>query len=217
MKCPLCHFLDCIAFASAHGRDYFRCSRCELTFVDPAQRPAPADEQAHYSLHQNDPNDPGYRRFLDQLATPLCSRLNNNSEGLDFGCGPGPALARMLEERGHKMWLYDPLYAPDTTVLNRQYDFVTCTEVVEHFHHPDRDMATLTNLVKPGGWLAIMTSQLDDHIDFSRWHYARDPTHVCFYRERTFQWLVAQHALTMAARQDNVTLMRRNNEGGVTG
>jgi ubiquinone/menaquinone biosynthesis C-methylase UbiE len=115
------------------------------------------------------------------------------------------------------MWLYDPLYAPDTAVLNRQYDFVTCSEAVEHFHHPDQDMATLVRLVKPGGWLAVMTSLLDDSIDFARWHYARDPTHVCFYREKTFQWLAAHQSLTLAVRQHNVTLMQRHNAENTTG
>lgn len=192
MNCPLCQHHDCPHFSHADGRDYFRCRRCELTFLHPQQLPAADAERAHYDLHENDPDDPGYRTFLDRLAAPLCERLTPGSEGLDFGCGPGPALARVLEERGHRMAVYDPLFAPDASVLDRQYDFVTCTEVVEHFHQPEKEFELLANLVKPGGVLAIMTSLLHEGVDFQRWHYRRDPTHVCFYREQTFDCL-AQH------------------------
>ena len=32
---------------------------------------------------------------------PLLARLGPASHGLDYGCGPGPALATMLREEGH--------------------------------------------------------------------------------------------------------------------
>jgi SAM-dependent methyltransferase len=193
MRCPLCQHHDCPPFARTDERDYCRCRRCELTFLNPQQLPAADTERAYYDLHENDPDDPGYRKFLDRLAAPLCEKLKPGSEGLDFGCGPGPALARMLEERGHRMTIYDPLFAPDATALQRQYDFVTCTEVVEHFHQPAKEFELLASLIRPGGVLAIMTSLLHDGIDFQKWHYRRDPTHVCFYRQQTFHWLEQQH------------------------
>ena len=31
---------------------------------------------------------------------PLIKELKENSTGLDYGCGPGPALAKMLKEKG---------------------------------------------------------------------------------------------------------------------
>jgi SAM-dependent methyltransferase len=206
MGCPLCQHPDCQPFAHADGRDYFRCPRCELTFLHPDQLPTASTERTHYGLHENDPNDPGYRAFLNRLAAPLCEQLTAGSEGLDFGCGPGPALARMLEERGHHMTVYDPLFAPDTSALDRQYDFVTCTEVVEHFHQPAKEFELLAGLVKPGGVLAIMTSLLHDGIDFQKWHYRRDPTHVCFYCQQTFSWLAQHHGL-LARKTDHVAIV----------
>lgn len=194
MRCPLCQQHECPTFARADGRHYFRCQRCELTFLHPQQLPAAAAERVHYDLHENDPDDPAYRAFLDRLATPLCKRLKPGSEGLDFGCGPGPAMAKMLAERGHHMAVYDPLFAPDVSALEKQYDFVTCTEVVEHFHQPAKEFALLASLVRPGGMLAIMTSLLHDGIDFHKWHYRRDPTHVCFYRQQTLIWLARRHS-----------------------
>lgn len=107
------------------GRDYWRCDTCEATFVPPAQRPTVADERAEYLLHRNDADDPAYLRFLSRLAAPLLQRLPPGAEGLDHGCGPGPALATMLRAAGHRVALYDPFFAPDTTALAHTYDFIT--------------------------------------------------------------------------------------------
>lgn len=186
--CPLCR-ADGRPFARADGLDYARCPRCQLTFLSPRQRPAPAREREEYLLHRNHPDDPGYRAFLERLATPLRGRLRPGSQVLDFGCGPGPALAAMLREAGHEVAVHDPWFAPYHAVLARDYDAVTCTEVVEHLHDPAAVMARLRGLVRAGGLLAVMTSLLEDGIDFARWHYRRDCTHVVFWRMQTFDWL----------------------------
>jgi len=111
--CPVCLDPAPRPFMAVDGREYWRCEACEATFLAPAQRPAPADERAEYLLHANDPQDAGYRRFLFRLAEPLLARLAPACEGLDYGCGPGPALAAMLREAGHDVALYDPFFAPD--------------------------------------------------------------------------------------------------------
>lgn len=178
-------------------RDYWRCEGCAATFVDPAQLPDIAVERAQYALHQNHPDDVGYRAFLERLATPLLQRLRSRQtqgrdaglRGLDYGCGPGPALATMLREAGHRMALYDPLFCDDPAVLTGAYDFITCTEVAEHFHHPAQEFARLDRLLEPGGWLGVTTSFMPDDGHFARWHYRRDPTHVVFYRAETFDEL----------------------------
>jgi len=158
-------------------------------FVPPAQHLSAADEKACYDLHDNQPGDPGYRRFLDRLFTPLNQRLAPNSLGLDFGCGPGPALAQMFEEAGHSVALYDPYYAPDESVLSAQYDFITLSEVVEHLAEPGKELDCLWNRLAPGGWLGIMTKRIRDQESFRTWHYIIDPTHIGFFSEATFQWL----------------------------
>ena len=207
--CRLCGRPGAELFASVEGRRYLRCPRCHLTFLGVTQLPDRADEKAQYDLHRNEPDDPGYRRFLDQLGAPLCERLGAGDRGLDFGCGPGPALARMLEERGHPMRIYDPIYAPDPAVLDQQYDFVTCTEVLEHLHWPEREWRRFAALAKPGGWLGVMTRFLTDDGHFPRWHYRRDPTHVCFWQPATFQWLAREQGWELVMANNPVALLRR--------
>jgi 2-polyprenyl-3-methyl-5-hydroxy-6-metoxy-1,4-benzoquinol methylase len=74
-------------------------------------------------------------------------------------------------------------------VLARTYDFVTCTEVMEHFHEPGRELAIIARLLRRGSLLAVSTALIDDGTDFSTWWYARDETHVSFYRRKTLAWI----------------------------
>jgi SAM-dependent methyltransferase len=193
LHCPLCGDQGgSDHFHRDRYRDYYRCRRCQLIHVPPSQRLSWNAEKAEYDKHQNSPDDPGYRKFLSRLFVPLNSRLRPASHGLDFGSGPGPTLSVMFEEAGHRVSLFDPSYAPDKEPFTAQYDFITATEVVEHLHDPAADLARLWSILKPGGWLGIMTKLALDEAAFSRWHYKNDPTHVCFFSSETMEWLAGQ-------------------------
>ena len=208
LACPVCG-ARAAPFLRIGARDYARCPDCAARFLDPACHPTRAEEQAEYLRHENHPDDPGYRRFLSRLAAPLLAVLPDGAQGLDYGCGPGPALAAMLEEAGHRVALYDPFFAPGRAVLQRRYDFVTCTEVAEHFHRPAQEFARLHDLVRPGGWLAIMTCFQTDDARFADWQYRQDPTHVVFYRAETFHHLAARWGWSCDIPRKDVVLMRR--------
>jgi len=166
------------------------------------------EEKAIYDLHENDLNDEGYRHFLSRLSEPLCRRLPEQSKGLDFGCGPGPALAQILTEKGMNIVLYDVYYYPEKTQLEQPYDFLVATEVIEHLYEPDRVWATWLTLVKPGGWIGLMTKLVKDVDAFSKWHYKNDLTHVRFYSRQTFQYLAERDKLELEFIGNDVILLR---------
>ncbi len=209
LSCPVCRDPRAAPFVAVDGRDYWRCDACDARFLEPSQRPGLDAERAHYAHHQNDVADPRYRRFLTKLAEPLLHRLAPASDGLDFGCGPGPALAAMLVEAGHRVALYDPWSHPDPAPLARTYDFVTCTEVVEHLHDPAGTFDRLAGLLRPGGRLAVMTCFRTDDARFAAWHYRRDPTHVVFYHARTFAVLAAQRGLAFDSPAKDVAFLQQ--------
>ena len=206
--CPLCDAGDCSHYHRDARRDYYHCDRCELVFADPATHLDAAAERAVYDQHENDPADAGYRRFLGRLADPMLERLRPGTHGLDYGSGPGPALSVMLEEAGMAMAIYDPFYAPDPTPLQRTYDFVTCTETAEHFFDPAAEFDRLGALLRPGGWLGVMTCFQTDDARFARWHYRMDPTHVVFYRRETLAWVAAARGWHFESPRKDVALMR---------
>lgn len=207
--CPVCRAPRPQRFLSVDQRDYWRCATCEARFLDPAQRPARQDEYADYLHHENDPDDAGYRRFLSKLVDPLLDKLKPRSCGLDYGCGPGPALAAMLREVGHTMALYDPFFYPDQEPLGRIFDFIACTEVAEHFHFPADEFDRFDKMLRPGGWLAVMTCFQTDDARFANWHYRKDPTHVVFYREETLRLIAAQRGWTCEIVVKDVALMHK--------
>jgi len=209
LTCPVCRATSPQHLLRVEGRDYWSCDVCGARFLDPGQRPQPEDERAHYRHHENDPDDPRYRKFLSRLAGPLLDKLGVGLQGLDYGCGPGPALASMLCEAGHDMALYDPFFHPDRLALTRTYDFVTCSEVAEHFHHPDAEFNRLDAMLRPGGWLGVMTCFQTDDARFANWHYRKDPTHVVFYREATLRTLAARYDWTCEIPVKDVALMQK--------
>jgi 2-polyprenyl-3-methyl-5-hydroxy-6-metoxy-1,4-benzoquinol methylase len=90
----------------------------------------------------------------------------------------------------------------------------TCTEVVEHFWSPAEDWARLAELLKPGGWLAVMTSLVPDRKQFLRWRYKDDLTHVSFYSAATMDWLAARFGLAVDQQEDDVFLFQKRTASG---
>ncbi|ACV25909.1 class I SAM-dependent methyltransferase [Kangiella koreensis] len=197
MTCPLCLNHQTSHFHTDKQRDYLHCEVCDLVFVPQHQLLTANDEKYQYDLHQNSPDDEGYRQFLNRLLLPLAEYLPNNAQGLDFGCGPGPTISVMMAERGFIMNNYDLFYANQPELLMQQYDFITATEVFEHLYQPSKVIPQLVNMLKPKGVLGVMTKRWIDKDAFSRWHYKNDRTHVCFYSDNTFRWIAEQWDLTL--------------------
>lgn len=110
------------------------------------------------------------------------------------------------------MTVYDPLFFDEPRALTQSYDFITCSEVAEHFHRPAEEFRLLDCLLKPGGLLAVMTTFQTDDAAFAGWHYRRDPTHVVFYRQATFERISFCHNWSCEFPTKNVALLSKPNE-----
>ena len=211
--CPLCCSERSYAFHVREDRsgrrEFFRCRACDLVFVPPQYHLTVDEERDRYLQHNNDPSDPRYRKFLSRLFDELKSHLAPGARGLDFGAGPGPALAQMMTEDGFRATVYDPIFFPDDDALKADYDFITCTETAEHFRDPGRQFRLLDRVLRAPGWLGVMTSLLDDPSRFPDWYYHRDPTHLCFYSMRTMKWIAGRHNWQPVFPRKNVVLFRK--------
>jgi SAM-dependent methyltransferase len=174
---------------AAARRRFFSCRRCRLVFVDRRHLPTPLAETLRYLHHADDPRHEGHRAFLEAGLASLLTRLPPGARGLDYGAGRAGTLAALLAERGYPTKCFDPCFAPDESLLASTYDFVTCTEVIEHFHEPRRELHTIARLLRPGSFFAITTALADHDTDLATWWYARDETHVSFYRRETLAWI----------------------------
>ncbi|MFZ5648178.1 MAG: class I SAM-dependent methyltransferase [Bacillota bacterium] len=115
--------------------------------------------------------------------------MNRVDRALDFGCGPSPVLKVLLNSLGISADVYDPFFFPDKVFLNKRYQLITCTEVFEHLKNPLETIALLGSLLDDNGVLAVKTLFHTTCNDFNKWWYRHDPTHICFYSPRTFEWI----------------------------
>ena len=207
MQCPLCqnHPTQDISPPAGRRELFYRCVACDLIFKNKNSYLNNAQEKERYDNHENH-DTPEYRNFLSQIIDPVLPQLNHQMHGLDFGCGPNPLLAKILTEKGFLCESYDPIYWPEKGLLQNQYDFIFCSEVVEHFYQPHREWPLMLQLLKPDGFLTVMTQSPPN--DFANWYYHRDPTHVGFYSAHTMKWIARRWQLELTSYPKGVWLFK---------
>lgn len=169
-----------------------------------------SEEKLRYDTHNNDPQDSRYRQFLSQLIEPLQELIPDQSIGLDFGSGPGPTLSLMLKEEGHQVDLFDKYYAKNESVFDKEFDFITLTEVIEHLSDPIFELERLTSILRAGGCIAIMTQTMTAGIDFTKWYYKNDPSHIGFYSRESLIFLANYLGLDVNFHSDRVIFFIKN-------
>lgn len=212
-SCPLCGVVNAGFYYRSKlknlERVFLRCVNCDLIFVPEQFHLNCSAQKERYLQHNNDPEDAGYRAFLSRLCDELVPFLAKGSKGIDYGAGPGPALALMLNEEGFKMSTFDVFFQPDVSVLSDTYDFVVCTETAEHFADPEREFRTFDSILKPGGFIGIMTSLFNAEIDFGNWYYQRDPTHIAFYSVNTMEMIAQRFNWEMFLPAANIVVFKK--------
>lgn len=170
-------------------------------------------EKARYLEHVNTPENTGYVTMLHSFLEKSVLHFHNSiNTALDFGSGPVPVLASILEEKGCSVDFYDVYFAPEPIYQNKTYDLITCTEVLEHLANPLETLLLLNTLLKPGGILAVMTlfhpadGSAEGDGKFKRWWYRRDPTHISFFRPETFEFLTRILGLSLLMCDNKNTL-----------
>jgi ubiquinone/menaquinone biosynthesis C-methylase UbiE len=205
--CKLCgasadFFLNC------SGKSYFHCRVCSAIFLSAVNYLSRQDEKKRYQEHNNDVCDPGYQKFVEPIIVKVQEKFHRESRGLDFGAGTGPVVAKLLREKGYLIKLYDPFFWNNSAVLKEKYDFIVCSETIEHFHFPAKEFKLLKSLLKPGGILFCMTDLYSENINFKKWYYKNDPTHVFFYQENTFSWIKSKIGFSDFDREKRLTQLR---------
>lgn len=183
--CPLCQSSS----SSFYKNEFYLCDRCRGIFRPKNLLPTEREEKKRYELHNNDCNDTGYLQFVTPITNKIVENHQSTEQGLDFGSGPSSAISKILLEKKYQIHQYDPFFANNENILQNQFDYIACCEVMEHFHNPQKEFTLLKKLLKPKGKLYCMTHLYDQTIDFDKWYYKNDFTHVFIYQEGTINYI----------------------------
>lgn len=213
MKCEICGHQTIPIKDKQFDLIYHSCDHCKFIAQDRGMLVSFEDERQEYDYHNNSIEDEGYVNYFRKfIETSLLPYVEGN-KGLDYGSGPEPVLATLLE-RDYKMemTIYDLHYQPEKRHEGEMYDFITSTEVIEHVTDPLSMLQTFYEHLKPGGITSIMTLFHKDNQDqFLDWWYRRDITHISFFMKRTFEVMAERIGFELVQCDDRrmVTLKKR--------
>lgn len=206
--CLLCQHTFTGQYLASEEFSFFECPNCGIVFKSPSIFLNRTEEKKRYLKHENRVDDEGYRAFVSPVVEHILANFDPAKKGLDFGAGPGPVVAKMLNEKGYKVDLYDPFFYPNKDALHNTYDFIFCCEVIEHFHSPASEFKLLRKLLNSKGSLICMTHLLPKKESFSDWYYKNDSTHVVFYSEKSIQWIKENFGFSQVSIDDRLIVFR---------
>ncbi len=187
----------------------FQCQTCGLLYRHPV-----LTASQYEALYENAPADCSAdnagRMDWALVEGYLARNATAGARVLDFGCNTGGLLKRL-----------GPRYARTGVEVNAgageiarahsgaeiatslhalphgaTFDFAIIVDVVEHFRDPGRVIASLLEVLRPGGSLIVTTGDADNFLwglAGARWWYCFYPEHLAFISERWMRgWLQRQ-------------------------
>lgn len=184
--------MKCILCKSVVNREhnYYFCSNCELIFKEKHCILSENDEKDRYLLHNNTILDEKYVSYFRNIADVAVVPYVSGKNGLDYGSGASNVFEEVLKKwYGFEVKSYDKYFC-DNSNLKKEYDFITCIEVIEHIYNPIEFFKELDNFLGLDGCLIFKTSFHNNDVSkFFNWWYIRDETHITFYTYQTFKYL----------------------------
>lgn len=206
--CPLCGSHSSL-FYDFKQRYYYQCQSCLAIIKDPASWPDRDEEKQRYLEHLNNVSDPRFQGFVSPITEQVKRHFSPAHKGLDFGAGHAPVITHVLAEQGYGIQAYDPLFFDHPALLEQQYDYICSCEVIEHFHRPAESFALLSRLLKSSGMLLCMTELYQEGVDFHRWNYKNDPTHVFIYHANTISYIADKYGFSESVIDGRLVLLKR--------
>lgn len=200
MQCKICQHDTRELVHPSNGQVFHECLNCHFISKDPAFYLSSEKELAQYEHHENSIEDPRYVAFFEKfLQAAVFPFVNDGKQAFDFGSGPSPVLAQILErDHDYQVTIYDLFYEPDTEYKNQTYDLITTTEVMEHIPDPIETFKELKALMKEDSILSVMTLfHPKDEKKLWGWHYIRDFTHISFFTPEAMQIIADKLNLEM--------------------
>jgi ubiquinone/menaquinone biosynthesis C-methylase UbiE len=168
-----------------------QCAACGLVYLNP--RPAVSEFETIYpaNYHAFDFSEADFgivykirSRLEANRVLSWCKGLRDDAKILDVGCGDGFHL-NLLKKYGKKSWRLEGVDVDERAIEMAEktrlkvhrgtvesldlpknaYDFAFMIQTIEHVAHPEKVLAAVFEILKPGGKLVVVTDNTDS-IDF---------------------------------------------------
>ena len=201
------------------------CVKCGLVYLNP--RPEESEftriYPANYHAFDFTPQQFGFvykirRRLEARRVLSWCRGLPANARILDVGCGDGFHL-KLLRDFGQPGWTLEGIDLDERAIEaarknglevrhssienaglpNESYDLVFLIMTIEHVANPGELLATIGDLLKPGGRVVVVTDNVGS-LDFRifrgrHWGGYHFPRHWCLFNAHSLTALATQARL----------------------
>jgi len=181
--CPLCHRTESTFVLEKHGCPLVQCLHCELWYH--TRTPANLDDvykDDEYEIFTTAETKAHFQYKMERfgrervaLLETVCGSLSGKKI-LEVGCGNGYVLAAAKEKSSqcygsefskkniakaiHNTGL--PIYPdPLESFPQKDFDIIMSFDVLEHVEHPVNFVQSISNLLKPGGYILFYTPNYD--------------------------------------------------------
>lgn len=219
-ECPMCRAAEARYFGNKNGYTLFRCGACGFLYLDPmpaAEDVARLYEGAAGAAIESYPKAASRRR-RGFIKAAKFARYIRGRDILDVGCGGGFVVDAMRCAGARAVGI-DPHgpsidYARRTfpecefhcgvaesfQTTGRKFDFLYCSEVIEHVPDADSFTAALAELCRPGGFVFITTPDIGHWRvpkDLVSWDLVDPPQHVRYFTTESLRLLLERHGFAL--------------------
>ena len=234
VPCLLCGHFQYKPYKTDHGAELVRCQACGFIYVNP--QPTDSELERIYAGYYEADAEPlahalGFRESVFAAGIDALRLVAKPGRLLDGGCGTGGfiALAQRagwqavgveLSERAVLFARGQGLDVRQGTLADQRFppghfDVVTLWDVLEHVPHPQREIAEIHRILRPGGVLAIRVPNTRFQLikAFYRERLRRHPPgtslqadlHLSHFTPRTLRLLLESRGLSVFKEEAGVS------------
>jgi Methyltransferase domain len=191
---------------------YFRCKECQTITTE---EPYWLEEAYQSAINQSDTGYVMRNMNMASISLLLINAYRLKGPLLDFGGGYG-LITRMLRDKGHEIFLYDPycsnIFAQSLALENldgRHFALATCCEVMEHWKEPlleFRRLAALTDNI------LVTTVTLPEPPPKPKewWYYGLEHgQHLTLYSKKGLQYLAKTAGMNLYSNDKDIHFFSR--------
>jgi len=233
-RCPVCYSQNFKEYWALQGYKLAKCSDCSMVW-DPFPQDNLLSQYSENYFINNNPKG-GYANYFEGMrinSKTFSMRLKRIKQKLKIGklLDLGCALGDCLIEAKKLGWI-DPVGVDTSAYACEQckkrglkvfngtldtikikpnsFDLVTSQDVIEHVINPISELKKIYNILKPGGYVFIVTPEMDGwwfKLLHGWWYHYKAGEHVVYFSQSTIKKALIKAGFTTVTTSDTPHIM----------